>query len=125
MTDLELLELAAKAAGLYERIGFQNSTNEPLLYDRNLIEVFQYGSNVPAVRWNPLKENGDAFALAVRLKMTVRHEAGEVAASVAIGPVYTKEPTPYVKASEVAGGDPAAATRRAIVRAAAAIVQDA
>lgn len=49
MTDRELLELAAKAAGEY-------SDKEPLEHLLN--------------RWNPLTDDGDALRLAVKLSMT-------------------------------------------------------
>lgn len=103
MTDKELLELAAKAADMdveyMEGFGFLHCFNE---YDKV---------------WNPLTDDGDALRLAVKLHMKVY-----------VGEVYpwdskiadyshkyqgicdeTEEPDPY------------AATRRAIVRAAAEI----
>jgi hypothetical protein len=97
MTDRELLELAAKAAGidLTERIPL--GTNDYAGY------IFR---NV----WNPLERDADAFQLAVKLGMHVSTSAAEV----------------WRNGKEVAhifedGTDLYAATRRAIVRAAAAL----
>jgi hypothetical protein len=100
MTDRELLELAAKAAGVECKktpIGFYL-----LDEDRN---------------WNPLTDDGDALRLAVKLEMMIDYidrgyMAGHVLATA--GPVMLsiyepREPDPY------------AATRRAITRAAAEI----
>lgn len=99
MTDRELLELAAKAAGYqfeYE--------------DTGALFVF-----IPqAHEWNPLTDNGDAMRLAVKLGIALdwtTGEYGEAWANVADLDNFTE---PYHP-------DPYAATRRAIVRAAAAI----
>jgi hypothetical protein len=87
MTDRELLEFAAKAAG----IGFNDKrspTGNVALYCG------------PSVGWwNPLDDDGDALRLAVQLKMWTHSGMG----------CFQNEPDPY------------AATRRAIVRAAAEI----
>lgn len=93
MTDRELLELAAKALGV--EIG----------PDR----VWNY--------WNPLVDNDDAFRLAVMLRMETYHaDDGGWSA-------YASHPTArgIAYAIEPHGSDPCAATRRAIVRAAAEI----
>ena len=98
-TDRELLELAAKAAG---------------------IDVFWWPADDPvALRlkrnndlWNPLTDDGDALRLAVKLFITFRCETFAEAITPN-GNVFR------VFASEV--DDPYAATRRAIVRAAAEI----
>jgi hypothetical protein len=109
MTDRELLELAAKAAGAL--IGFDPD-------DSCHIGIPGTSEMLP---WNPLTDDGDALRLFCRLPwmvietsdvgVTVR-ERGEAAARV------------YFKCTEwldTHKGDLAAATRRAIVRAAAAI----
>jgi hypothetical protein len=86
----ELLELAAKAAGL---------------------SFWQENS------WNPLDDDGDALRLAVKLNIDVFFHASRVEGHVAGGripPVRAIEREDY-------GDDPYAATRRAIVRAAAEI----
>lgn len=93
MTDRELLELAAKAAGI------------PLT-DLN-IDI--YGANA----WNPLTDDGDALRLAVKLEMRV--DCNDTHTTVYEG--VTSEQ----RFSEQSDNDPYAATRRAIVRAAAEI----
>ena len=97
MTDRELLEAAAKAAGIHleeTEDGFEAD------YDSSRI-------------WNPLTDDGDALQLAVKLGMSMclYKEPHETWASVGIAP----------GCSEMHDTDPYAATRRAIVRAAAAM----
>jgi hypothetical protein len=106
MTDRELLELAAKAAGIDAR---RLPNAWPHRFDDD--------------QWDPLIDNGDALRLAVKLGIDVSF------------PLYRKcdPPTvhagrywdPYVSCwypfEEKKGEDPYAATRRAIVRAAAEI----
>ena len=94
MTDKELLELAAKAAGVEIEWHSPN------------IEVWDF-AQVP--NWNPLTDDGDALRLAVKLKMDVNYDHEKVGANCGRGAV------------ELLGDDPCAATRRAIVRAAAEI----
>jgi hypothetical protein len=98
MTDRELLELAAKAAGI------EVFTGE---HDDGLHDVDGFA-------WNPLTNDGDALRLAVRTGMDI-HCGGEFAKFVGVGepPRQTMEPR---------RPDEYAATRRAIVRAAAAMV---
>ena len=67
MTDRELLELAAKAAGI--------DTKRCLQYEDG---AFDWPGKVG--RWNPLADDGDAFRLAVKLGLVVdcsRPSAGE------------------------------------------------
>lgn len=59
MTDLELLERAAKAAGYTLR---EHYTGFPPI----AVEI--------NAAWNPLTDDGDALRLAVKLRMTVAHE---------------------------------------------------
>lgn len=66
--------------------------------------------DTPNGRWNPLTDDGDALRLAVKLRIVI--DVGSIAAHVykdGPGVVVPLDPEPY------------AATRRAIVRAAAAI----
>lgn len=87
MTDRELLESAARAAGL-------------------------------PFSWNPLHDDGDALRLAVKLGLAVfppENDGDEAAVSMpGRDGAWVREPVQ---------GDPYAATRRAIVRAAAAMEQ--
>lgn len=99
MTDRELLELAAKAA--------EGAPKNCTLSLSEWIDISE---------WNPLTDDGDALRLAVKLRIGVQchQERGD-----------------YVLADDGDGhecclsfgpeGDPYAATRRAIVRAAAEI----
>ena len=99
MTDRELLELASKACGLEEA--------------KMRIEFNQ---------WNPLEDDGDALRLAVKLEMQVSIGFRRINVSFhtpSNSCFFTGgEPT---KIREENPEDPYAATRRAIVRAAAEI----
>lgn len=110
MSDLELMELAAKAAGIAVRRG--RVWQSDMLFR----EIPRPSSPlVSNVEWNPLADDGDALRLAVKLAMYVAldNAAREVVACAAEGSVV----------KERCGDDPYAATRRAIVRAAAEIGQ--
>ena len=114
-TDRELLELAAKAAG-YEYWNFDAGQSG------NLMNA--YTSDGSHSVWWPLEDDGDAMRLAVKLALRV-----ECYTSVKIIPRYGECNVTDVYSirdekialSEAHNGDPFAATRRAIVRAAAAI----
>jgi hypothetical protein len=100
MSDREMLELAAKAAG------FQNYTiRGDTVYVKTGTARVDSG-----YYWNPLTDDGDALRLAVKLNIDVCFGANYV---IARGSVQM----PIVNNAN----DPYAATRRAIVRAAAAI----
>lgn len=103
MTDRQLLELAAKAAGI--DLTFENGKPQK-------IEMFR--GHLPNYDdWNPLTDDGDALRLAVRLEIDVSYRAESARA---FPTVQTQD---FIR--EDFGTDPSAATRRAIVRAAAAI----
>jgi hypothetical protein len=91
MTDRELLEAAAKAAGI-ELTGADRAA---------WLNKSSYG-------WNPLHDDGDALRLAVKLSLQVDVEISYGDTTVIPGGVFKSH-----------RGDPLAATRRAIVRAAA------
>ena len=95
MTDRELLELAAKAAGY----------NMAKVSDGYPMYIKGYGL------WNPLTDDGDALRLAVKLNLVVLSDHSGISAAHGM----------YRQAKELHGDDPYAATRRAIVRAAAEI----
>lgn len=96
MSDRELLELAAKAAGIR---GFW------------VDDGLNSGSNAEPEVWNPLLSDSDALRLAVKLKFGVDVLSAKVT-------VFFKGGHRF---SEVHGDDSYAATRLAIVRAAAEI----
>ena len=100
MTDRELLELAAKAAGA---LACWSSTLDE--WQKDLTDPYVGGK-----KWNPLTDDGDALRLAVKLKIHVQPDTR-----------YCWASTFRVNATEETGADPYEATRRAIVRAAAEI----
>jgi hypothetical protein len=99
-TDRELLELAAKAAGIELHFD-EDGPNE----------VAYYGATKTWSTWNPLADDGDALRLAAQLRISlIMGERTTLAAD-------STEYNPGVR--EHNGTDPAAAARRAIVKAAA------
>jgi hypothetical protein len=97
MTDRELLELAAKAANI-QHMGYAPAG-------------LLFGHRGP---WNPLTDDGDALRLAVKLRLDIgfpRSSDNLIWALGRHGDVCREYPK----------NDPYAATRRAIVRAAAEI----
>ena len=101
MTDRELLELAAKAAG------FQNYTMRGAYV---FVETGAARGN-SGYYWNPLTDDGDALRLAVKLSLHI----SVFVDAIGVG-------TPGAGYDELKyEGDPLAATSRAIVRAAAEI----
>lgn len=109
MSDRELLEKAAKAAGIEYR--YEPNSHRFLIEKPTLIAGGQY-----LAYWNPLTDDGDALRLAVKLGMMIDdiergYMAGHILATAG----------PLMAAYEPRDPDPYAATRRAIVRAAAEI----
>lgn len=107
--DRELLEMAAKAAGLGE-VWYLDSSDTPYVGKK-----YQLGQPVEYSTFSPLTDDGDALRLAVKLKIHPETFAGFTVASFAVDPDQ--------EWSELYewGDDPYAATRRVIVRAAAEI----
>lgn len=103
MTDKELLELAAKAAKVVYKY-----YSEP---EGLVINDDQW----PLIAWNPLTDDGDALRLAVKLELTIGKPFEHK-----IALVWLDDITSFAGNSEKEGGI-YAATRRAIVRAAAEI----
>ena len=106
MNDRELLELAAKAAGI-EVFDGEHGDKLRVYYTCPHTGLNRYAP------WNPLTDDGDALRLAVKLKLSVwfeEREYHEWTHIIWVSPVFE----PYT-------GDVNAATRRAIVRAAAEI----
>lgn len=102
-SDRELLELAAKAAGI---VGDYFAGSEK--YTQG---IWRDGENDDRICWNPLADDGDALRLAVKLRLHV----SVFADAIGIGtPARGYEESKWTD-------DPYAAIRRAIVRAAAAI----
>jgi hypothetical protein len=120
MTDRELLELAAKAAQMpITWIAWPSGKTDACIINGQTSEQYGDGYSV----WNPLTDDGDALRLAVKLHINVRFcwdgcddqfdpviaERGRMSAHEQIG-MFRLELI-----------DENAATRRAIVRAAAEI----
>ena len=107
MSDRELLELAAKAAG-YQSCG---------MYEDG--RIYLLGIQTP---WSPLTCDGDALRLAVKLRITIEYSYGgiEVRASWRMNKIFAGNVVEEI-GSLCNGDEPNAATRRAIVRAAAEI----
>jgi hypothetical protein len=104
MNDRELIEAAAKAAG----ITVLPPSRWPVGQEQFGL-LIQVGEHRTAVGWwNPLTDDGAALQLAVKLRLAV--DVGSQAAHA-----YSDNPGEV----EPHGTDPYAATRRAIVRAAA------
>lgn len=111
MTDRELLEAAAKAAGL--------EFHWVRLDGGHVLQASMPGSRTEE-SWNPLTDDGDALRLLVKLSMRlyVYQDEGDECSIAAID-----EPATFATHTdkEKHQGDPYAATRRSIVRAAAAL----
>ena len=107
MTDKELLEAAAEAAGV-KALRCPNGVLRDCTGLDPAMNIFS------APEWNPLDDDGEALRLAVKLRLWVgQHEDG-----VTVSDLYARF---TVVIEEDHGTDDLAATRRAIVRAAAEI----
>ena len=104
MTDRELLEMAAKAAGI------------PVEWDGDgFVRPVPFKGFTNYEPWNPLTDDGDAFRLATNIDMSVEISDHEESTYAYAGSV------PRVYAMENWREDKQKATRRAIVLAAAEI----
>lgn len=111
MTDRELLEMAAKAAG----INHHHIDDDGVWWRNSHMSESVY-------KWNPLADDGDALRLAVKLNLII----GPFATYVSVAETYDKpklgaQGREFVCWHHETKGDQLAATRRAIVRAAAEI----
>lgn len=115
MTDRELLEAAAKAAGI--EIEWDGSTQQPVMID-------EHGRRIGW--WNPLMSDGTALRLAVKLGISVEQdpEVAEVSTAFVVGRIGYNTTESYGPLRDGSQDDPCAATRRAIVRAAAAMAEE-
>lgn len=119
MTDRELLELAAKAAGIdgdyvtdFGSGDYYYQWNQcGILYELHLGGLYV---------WNPLTDDGDALRLAVKLNMSLLLDAHHDGCVLAQWDNHKIE-TESIWFHENSEKDANAATRRAIVRAAAEI----
>jgi hypothetical protein len=116
-TDRELLELAAKATGLNIGFGgsyFNSTTGAFIDFENDEPHIIPASGECPTY-WNPLTSGDDVLRLAVELHMTVRCYMGNACVQISV----PGQKSVYVE--ETNHADPTAATRRAIVRAAAEI----
>lgn len=115
MSDREMLELAAKAAGIFIESCPCSDPKWPLRYDE--AKMGKHG------HWNPLVHDGDALRLAVTLRIDIEWSDATWGEGFDIVEAYHRLDGPYPCMSEDIGQDAAHATRRAIVRAAALLAQ--
>lgn len=115
MTDLTLMERAAKAAGIAVRRGTG--------WQSDMLFIGDGAPNgwVTGREWAPLTDDGDALRLAVALRMNVVVKT--LPHAVYVEAYNGQAPAVMETLADVRrkGFDPCAATRRAIVRAAAAM----
>ena len=104
-TNRELLELAANASGLHGFIFYPPNKNNKSIW-WGMEKYYADGD----VQWNPLTDDADAFRLAVQLRMHLN-----------IYYTDTRVTADDVFLCEMHNAAPSAATRRAIVRAAAEV----
>jgi hypothetical protein len=109
MTDRELLEAAAKAAGVEIHESDDGTMQRrPVWAMTHYVQGQPYSETV----WNPLGDDAQALRLAVKLRLTINCSYDDVALC---GQEFTQKEV-FLERN---GEDPLAATRRAIVRAAA------
>jgi hypothetical protein len=112
MTDREMLEFSAKAAGIGTLVwGDRYKLGDDEIDCTDIPYIRSGQPDESDVFWNPITDDGDALRLAVKLRMSLDTALGQ---SLAI-PLGGKD------CVEQHADDPYAATRRAIVRAAAEI----
>jgi hypothetical protein len=114
MNDREMLELAAKAGG-YEVVG---RANKMLILPRCECGLIIRNNKGGDSEWCPRCDDGDALRLAVKLRLNIFlwSDEPEWVDGYCVADSWEIDPS-----IEGGGGDPFAATRRAITRAAASI----
>ena len=109
MDDRELLKLAARSAGLMIWEG------------RNTTGLHPAMNALAAPKWNPLMDDGDAFRLAVKLGLPIKRDKWNSGVRYVSchRTWHCNDSLWYDEGVSLDDGDEFAATRRAIVRAAA------
>jgi hypothetical protein len=113
MTDRELLDLAAKAAGIERGADRMDGG----------VSLTENGRHRSLPQWNPLTDDGDALRLAVKLRFHVNifaADSSEGMQTPGFIEIWGKD-IDLLRVEWVEGNDYERATRRAIVRAAAEI----
>lgn len=113
MNDRQLLEAAAKAAGLVIQ---RSRLDDPMHKDFLIVGSGLRNPGQKAFPWNALADDGDALRLAVKLKIPLQFPDFQDIARTWSAKDDLEE---YIEPAMNHNGDLAAATRRAIVRAAA------
>lgn len=137
LTDRELLELAAKAAGIkgwQSKHGYWNMTNAAGEHvvccngwarfnpDTGAEQSPTFSDAVAEMNWNPLVDDGDALRLAIKLGVLLDVRYTDQAMQRHNRVTYWIDPEHGLPMRfDDCGADLATATRRAIVRAAAEI----
>ena len=117
MNDRELLELAAKAAGI-EMGGTLYSDGSWSPYtDRPFKPSSGIGGGLDVTGWNPLEDDGDALRLAAKLGLELSCDGRGITAQSILG----SRPAAYAAQSEANEDNHMAKLRRAVVTAAAQI----
>ena len=106
MNEREMLELAAKAVGLH-LVGYDEISKRGIVATEIPIKTLP-------VSWCPHEDDGDALRLAVKLKLHIGLEDNTVS-------VWHREEFGNFQTERLMDRGDAAATRRAIVRAAAEV----
>ncbi|WP_236234494.1 hypothetical protein [Pseudomonas tohonis] len=106
MTERELLEMAAKAAGILGE-----------WHERGQCIHVTGVTGMSDIWWRPLEDDGDALRLAIGLDIHVKRFAGSTTAMEHLGNAIDTQHDHWKENAN----DPMISTRRAIVRAAAEI----
>lgn len=123
MQDRELLEMAAKAAGISGVFVARYAADG---YPHDFVGIGRSSATI-APLWNPLTDDGDALRLASRLHLCVCHALGGVVGApgtVMVGLNMWGNRAPLVFEWYSGSGDADEAVRRAITRAAAAMAKE-
>lgn len=108
--DVDLLRLAAKAAGI--TIDFPCGMYDPMLVVKDEFGNYRW--------WNPIIDDGDALRLAVKLRLRINREINCGCDIVEVFGPEADDMSCHCSTEDVVD-DTYAATRRAIIRAAAEI----
>ncbi|MDB5777590.1 MAG: hypothetical protein JWP38_3723 [Herbaspirillum sp.] len=120
MSDRELIERAARAAGLKHLTEWSDKITDWDSQHHGRPALHSNGPGGQCNSWNPLNDDGDALRLAVKLDIIVRQKFAMVTAEY---PWVDEELNNRKALCEGVLDDRYAATRRAIVRAASAIAK--
>jgi len=123
MTDREMLEFAAKAAGYTLTWGEKYLLGDDEVDCSDIPYIKSNETDVSDAYWNPLIDDGDALRLAVKLGIDFYEgeDDGKAAYAGYYAPRSNTRPQRFMVERHNDHADPYAATRLAITRAAAEI----